>query len=32
MTELHDELGVDGTDLRSAYADGLEKLRLHLTT
>ena len=32
MTQLHDDLGVDGADLRSAYAEGLEKLRLHLTT
>ena len=30
INELHDELGVPGDDLRLAYADGLEKLRLHL--
>ena len=32
MTQLHHDLGVDGDDLRHAYAEGLEKLRIHLTT
>jgi DNA-directed RNA polymerase sigma subunit (sigma70/sigma32) len=32
LTELHDDLGVDDADLHAAYAEGLEKLRLHLTT
>lgn len=32
MTELRGDLGVDGDDIRHAYADGLEKLRIHLST
>ncbi|HVF32005.1 MAG TPA: hypothetical protein VM933_03110 [Acidimicrobiales bacterium] len=32
MTQLHDDLGVADDDLRDAYADGLEKLRLHLSS
>lgn len=32
MTELGGDLGVGGEDLRHAYQDGLEKLRLHLST
>jgi RNA polymerase nonessential primary-like sigma factor len=32
MTELGSDLGVGGDDLRSAYAEGLEKLRIHLST
>ena len=31
MTQLHTDLGVAGDDLRSAFAGGLEKLRIHLT-
>jgi DNA-directed RNA polymerase sigma subunit (sigma70/sigma32) len=30
MTQLHADLGVPGEDLRHAYAEGLEKLRIHL--
>lgn len=32
MTELRSDLGVEGDDLRLAYSDGLEKLRLHLSS
>jgi RNA polymerase nonessential primary-like sigma factor len=32
MNELHAELGVGDDDLRHAYDDGLEKLRIHLST
>ena len=32
MTELGTDLGVGSDDLRHAYSDGLEKLRIHLTT
>lgn len=32
MSELRSDLGVEGHDLRSAYSDGLEKLRIHLST
>jgi len=32
MTELRTDLGVGGDDLLHAYSDGLEKLRIHLST
>ena len=32
MSELRSDLGIDGDDLRHAYSDGLEKLRIHLST
>jgi DNA-directed RNA polymerase sigma subunit (sigma70/sigma32) len=32
MTQLHAQLGVQGEDLRHAYADALAKLRAPLTT
>jgi RNA polymerase nonessential primary-like sigma factor len=32
MIELGSDLGVGSDDLRSAYAEGLEKLRIHLST
>jgi hypothetical protein len=31
MSQLHLETGIPGPDLRHAYADGLEKLRAHLS-